>query len=73
MWLVLMWGLAACSPGAEIVLEPGVVARIDSTSISAAEMRNFVVQMPQSLRLQDRMTQCGSATCAVCWASPCSY
>ncbi|MYA22765.1 MAG: hypothetical protein F4Z30_08240, partial [Gemmatimonadetes bacterium] len=50
--LVLMWGLAACSPGAEIVLEPGVVARIDSTSISAAEMRDFVVQMPQSLRLQ---------------------
>ena len=33
-------------------LEPGVVARIDSTSISVAEMRDFVVQMPQSLRLQ---------------------
>ena len=47
-----MWSLAACSPSAEIVLEPGVVARIDSTSISAAEMRDFVVQMPQSLRLQ---------------------
>ena len=47
-----MWSLAACSPRAEIVLEPGVVARIDSTSISAAEMRDFVVQMPQSLRLQ---------------------
>ena len=46
-----MWSLAACSPSAEIVLEPGVVARIDSTSISAAEMRDFVVQMPQSLRL----------------------
>ena len=50
--LVLMWSLAACSPDTEIVLEPGVVARIDSTSISAAEMRDFVVQMPQSLRLQ---------------------
>ena len=50
--LVLVWSLAACSPDAEIVLEPGVVARIDSTSISAAEMRDFVVQMPQSLRLQ---------------------
>ena len=50
--LVLIWSLAACSPGAEVVLEPGVVARIDSTSISAAEMRDFVVQMPQSLRLQ---------------------
>ena len=50
--LVLLWSLAACSPDAEIVLEPGVVARIDSTSISAAEMRDFVVQMPQSLRLQ---------------------
>ena len=50
--LVLLWSLAACSPSAEIVLEPGVVARIDSTSISAAEMRDFVVQMPQSLRLQ---------------------
>ena len=49
-----MWSLAACSPGAEIVLEPGVVARIDSTSISAAEMRDFVVQMPQSLRLPGR-------------------
>ena len=47
-----MWSLAACSPGVEVVLEPGVVARIDSTSISAAEMRDFVVQMPQSLRLQ---------------------
>ena len=47
-----MWSLAACSPSAEIVLESGVVARIDSTSISAAEMRDFVVQMPQSLRLQ---------------------
>ena len=47
-----MWSLAACSPGVEIVLEPGVVARIDSISISAAEMRDFVVQMPQSLRLQ---------------------
>ncbi len=47
-----MWSLAACSPSAEVVLEPGVVARIDSTSISAAEMRDFVVQMPQSLRLQ---------------------
>ena len=47
-----MWSLAACSPGAEVVLEPGVVARIDSTSISAAEMRDFVVQMPRSLRLQ---------------------
>ncbi len=47
-----MWGLAACSPGAEVVLEPGVVARIDSTSISAAQLRDFVVQMPQSLRLQ---------------------
>ena len=46
-----MWSLAACSPSAEIVLEPGVVARIDSTSISADEMRDFVVQMPQSLRL----------------------
>ncbi|MCE2450469.1 MAG: hypothetical protein J4F35_19555 [Candidatus Latescibacteria bacterium] len=45
--LVLMWSLAACSPSAEVVLEPGVVARIDSTSISAAEMRDFVVQMPQ--------------------------
>ena len=50
--LALIWSLAACSPGAEVVLEPGVVARIDSTSISAAEMRDFVVQMPQSLRLQ---------------------
>ncbi len=50
--LVLLWSLAACSPDAEVVLEPGVVARIDSTSISAAEMRDFVVQMPQSLRLQ---------------------
>ncbi len=47
-----MWSLTACSPSAEIVLEPGVVARIDSTSISVAEMRDFVVQMPQSLRLQ---------------------
>ena len=47
-----MWSLTACSPGVEIVLEPGVVARIDSTFISAAEMRGFVVQMPQSLRLQ---------------------
>ena len=47
-----MWSLAACSPDTESVLEPGVVARIDSTSISAAEMRDFVVQMPQSLRLQ---------------------
>ena len=47
-----MWSLAACSPGVEVVLEPGVVARIDSTSISAAEMRDFIVQMPQSLRLQ---------------------
>ena len=47
-----MWSLAACSPDTEIVLESGVVARIDSTSISAAEMRDFVVQMPQSLRLQ---------------------
>ena len=47
-----MWSLAACSPGVEVVLEPGVVARIDSTSISAAEMRDFVVQMPQSLRLR---------------------
>ena len=47
-----MWSLAACSPSAEVVLEPGVVARIDSTSISADEMRDFVVQMPQSLRLQ---------------------
>ncbi len=47
-----MWILAACAPGAEVVLEPGVVARIDSTSISAAEMRDFVIQMPQSLRLQ---------------------
>ena len=50
--LVLLWSLAACSPGVEIVFEPGVVARIDSTSISAAEMRDFVVAMPQSLRLQ---------------------
>ena len=47
-----MWSLAACSPDTEIVLEPGVVARVDSTSISAVEMRDFVVQMPQSLRLQ---------------------
>ena len=47
-----MWSLAACSPGVEVVLESDVVARIDSTSISAAEMRDFVVQMPQSLRLQ---------------------
>ena len=47
-----MWSLAACSPGVEVVLEPGVVARIGSASISAAEMRDFVVQMPQSLRLQ---------------------
>lgn len=52
--LVLIWSLAACSPRAEIVLEPGVVARIDSTAISAAEMRDFVVQMPQSLRLPGR-------------------
>ena len=50
--LALVWSLAACSPGAEVALEPGVVARIDSTSISAAEMRDFVVQMPQSLRLK---------------------
>ena len=50
--LALVWSLAACSPGAEVVLEPGVVARIDSTSISAAEMRDFVVQMPQPLRLK---------------------
>ena len=47
-----MWSLAACSPGVEVVLEPGVVARIDSISISAVEMRDFVVQMPQSLLLQ---------------------
>ena len=50
--LALLWSLAACSPGVEVVFEPGVVARIDSTSISAAEMRDFVVSMPQSLRLQ---------------------
>ena len=50
--LALVWSLAACSPEVEVVLEPGVVARIDSTSISAAEMRDFVVQMPRSLRLQ---------------------
>ena len=50
--LALLWSLAACSPGVEIVLKPGVVARIDSTSISAAELRDFVVQMPRSLRLQ---------------------
>ena len=47
-----MWSLAACSPGVEVVLEPGVVARIGSASISAVEMRDFVVQMPQSLLLQ---------------------
>ena len=50
--LALLWSLAACSPGVEGILEPGVVARIDSTSISAAELRDFVVQMPRSLRLQ---------------------
>ena len=52
--LALMWQLAACSPGAEITLEPGVVARLDSTSVSAVELRDFVVQMPQHLRLQGR-------------------
>ena len=50
--LALIWSLAACSPDAEVVLEPGVVARVDSTSISAAELRDFVVEMPQSLRLE---------------------
>lgn len=50
--LVLIWVFSACSPDAEIALEPGVVARIDSTSISAAELRDFVAEMPQSLRLQ---------------------
>ena len=50
--LLLLWSLAACSPGAEVALEPGVVARIDSTSISAAEMRDFVVSMPRPLRLE---------------------
>lgn len=50
--LALLWSLAACSPGVEVVLESGVVARIDSTAISAAEMRDFVVEMPRSLRLQ---------------------
>lgn len=49
--LALIWSLAACSPDAEVALEPGVVARVDSTSISAAEMRDFVFEMPQSLRL----------------------
>lgn len=51
-WLVLLGTLTACTPEVEITLEPGIVARLDSTSISTVELRDFVVQMPQHLRLQ---------------------